>query len=84
MIVKLLTEHHLEFLSLKGGCRGCPCLHLSKCQIVGNLIHWLINLIYYFYMQCLINFAGCIPWYPELHHGGQLYVYGRTDTGLPR
>ena len=22
MIVKLLTEHHLEFLSFKGGCRG--------------------------------------------------------------
>ena len=22
MIVKLLTEHHFEFLSLKGGCRG--------------------------------------------------------------
>ena len=22
MIVKLLTEHQLEFLSLKGGCRG--------------------------------------------------------------
>ena len=22
MIVKLLTEHHLEFLSLKAGCRG--------------------------------------------------------------
>ena len=22
MIVKLLTEHHLEFLSLEGGCRG--------------------------------------------------------------
>ena len=22
MIVKLLTEHHLEFLSPKGGCRG--------------------------------------------------------------
>ena len=22
MIVKLLAEHHLEFLSLKGGCRG--------------------------------------------------------------
>ena len=22
MIFKLLTEHHLEFLSLKGGCRG--------------------------------------------------------------
>ena len=22
MLVKLLTEHHLEFLSLTGGCRG--------------------------------------------------------------
>ena len=22
MIVRLLTEHHLEFLSLKGGCKG--------------------------------------------------------------
>ena len=22
MIVKPLTEHHLEFLSLKGGCKG--------------------------------------------------------------
>ena len=22
MIIKLLAEHHLEFLSLKGGCRG--------------------------------------------------------------
>ena len=22
MVVKLLIEHHLEFLSLKGGCRG--------------------------------------------------------------
>ena len=24
MIVKLLTEQHLEFLSIKGGCRGWP------------------------------------------------------------
>ena len=23
MSVKLLTEHQLEFLSLKGGCTGC-------------------------------------------------------------
>ena len=27
MIVKLLIEHQLEFLSLKGGCRGFPSLH---------------------------------------------------------
>ena len=24
MTVKLLTKHHLEFLSLKGGCTGLP------------------------------------------------------------
>ena len=24
MIVKLLNEHHLEFLNLKGGCTGSP------------------------------------------------------------
>ena len=38
MIVKLLTEHHLEFLSLKGGCRGSSESTLVKCQIVGNLM----------------------------------------------
>ena len=37
MIVNLLTEHHLKFLSLKEGCRGSPESTL-KCQIVGNLM----------------------------------------------
>ena len=30
MTVKLLTEHHLEFLSLKGGCTGSPGSTLVK------------------------------------------------------
>ena len=30
MIVKLLTEHHLEFLNLKGGCRGSSKSTLVK------------------------------------------------------
>ena len=30
MIVKLLTEHHLEFLSLKGGGRGSSVSTLVK------------------------------------------------------
>ena len=35
MIVKLLTEHHLEFLSLRAGCiYAHPSLHLSKSQNV--------------------------------------------------
>ena len=42
MIAKLLTEHRLEFLSLKEAAEACLSLHLSKCHIVGNLMHWLI------------------------------------------
>ena len=30
MIVKLLTEHHLDFLGLKGGCRGSSESTLAK------------------------------------------------------
>ena len=30
MIVKLLTEHHLEFLNLKGGCTGLSEYTLVK------------------------------------------------------
>ena len=36
MIVKLLTERHLEFLNLKRGCRGSSESRLSKCQFVGS------------------------------------------------
>ena len=42
MIVKLLTEHHLEFLSLKRAAEACLSIHLSKCHIVGNHMPWLI------------------------------------------
>ena len=41
MIVKLLIEHHLECLSLKGGCRGSSESTHVKCHIVGNIMHWL-------------------------------------------
>ena len=40
MIVKLLTENHLEFLILKECCRGSTESKMSKCQIVGNLMPW--------------------------------------------
>ena len=35
MTVKLLTEHHLEFLNLKGGCTG-----LSESTLVKMLHCW--------------------------------------------
>ena len=36
MTVKLLTEQHLEFLSIKGAALAGGRLHLPKCHIVGN------------------------------------------------
>ena len=45
MSVKLLTEHHLEFLCLKEAAQYQPCLHLSKCHIVGNHMSWLIYIV---------------------------------------
>ena len=42
MIAKLLTEHHLEFLSLKGGCRGSS--ESTHCNIYGV---YLFNLLFF-------------------------------------
>ena len=48
MIVKLLNEHHLEFLSLKGGCRGssestnAKMPHCWKSHALAQLI-WKVN-----------------------------------------
>ena len=42
MIVKLLTERHLEFLSLKGGCRGSSestLVKMSNCWKSHALAH---------------------------------------------
>ena len=44
MIVELLTEHHLEFLSLKGGCGGSSesthvkMLHCCKSHTVAHIV----------------------------------------------
>ena len=44
MIVKLLNEHHLEFLSLTGGCTGSSESTLVKMRhIVGNHMSRLIS-----------------------------------------
>ena len=44
MIVKLLTEYHLEFLTLKGGCRGSSestlvkMSHCCKSHVTAQMI----------------------------------------------
>ena len=50
MIVKLLTERHLEFLSLKGGCTGsseCTLVKMSNCWKSRALAHICYS-IYWF------------------------------------
>ena len=56
MSVKLLTEQHLEFLSLKGGCTGLMSLHLSKFHIVGNHMSRL-NCLFFFYQSLQLGKA---------------------------
>ena len=56
MIVKLLTEHHLEFLSLKGGCRGLSKstrVKIPHCWKSHALAHLLIPLYYSCGTVCL-------------------------------
>ena len=53
MIVKLLTEQHLEFLSLN------MCPHLSKCHIVGNHMSRLNYYVVYPHGRyCLVEFSN--------------------------
>ena len=48
MTVKLLTEHHLEFLSLTGGCRGSSestlvkMPHCSKSHVMAHILYFRV------------------------------------------
>ena len=50
MIVKLLTEHHLAFLSLNGGCIGSSestlvkTPHCWKSHVVAQIMAWVGNM----------------------------------------
>ena len=55
MIVKLLTEHHLEFLSLKGGCTGSSestlvkMPHCFKSHVMAQIFLLLYRICFFFY-----------------------------------
>ena len=67
MIVKLLTERHLEFLSITGGCRGpseSTLVKMSNCwksRALAHIICWSQKhaLLYgYVSLICFIYFSG--------------------------
>ena len=57
MMVKLLTEHHLEFLSLKEGCRDSfesthvKMPHCWKSHALAHLVAYVLKPIAYFKMR---------------------------------
>ena len=59
MIVKLLTEHHLEFLSMKGGCRGSSesthvkMPHCWKSHALAQILKYQQHDAYYVQLNCL-------------------------------
>ena len=52
MVVKLLTEHRSEFLSLKGGCRGS-----SESTLVKMPHCWKSHVTAYFYSNLTLSVA---------------------------
>ena len=71
MTVKLLTERHLEFLSIKGAAQAHLILHLSKCHIVGNhmprLNYLLFNCIDFnnngnYHFECFLFVSFFVVW----------------------
>ena len=67
MTVKLLTEHHLRFLSLKGGCRGLSestlvkMPHCWKSRVTAQMISLLM--FSYFISQNLFMYLFVVMFY---------------------
>ena len=59
MIVKLLTEHHLEFLSLKKGCRGSSEATLVKMSICWKSHAAAHTCMFVFFSSSSPLFTGC-------------------------
>ena len=66
MTVKLLTEHHLEFLSLKGDCKGSSestfikLPHCCKPHVTAHIFTYVSALT-------LIDFVMCVFWVPTTY-----------------
>ena len=66
MNVKLLAEHHLVFLSLKGGCRGSSestLVKMSNCWKSHATAHLLLDLCVTFRIKRLSLYVKCFMSY---------------------
>ena len=83
MIVKLLTEHHLEFLSLKGGCKGSSestLVKISNCWKSHAAAH-IISVLCNGTCSLMLSFLHCSKGYilPYMYNFlDQTVQYGST------
>ena len=64
MNIKLLTEHHLEFLSFKGGCSGSSesiCVKMPHC--------WKSHVAAHFYVIKGGEGRAAVDWFEVCHCG---------------
>ena len=73
MTVRLLTEHHLEFLSLKGGCTVSSESTLVKMSHCRKSRHGSIICFHFFFF--LVDYNGEIQ--PQFYHeaGNEKYKF---------
>ena len=85
MTVKLLTEHHLEFLSLRIGCRGSS---VTTCHIVGNTCHGSLLILKFYFILANSADRNETPHSGAFHLGEQKYkkfwkeIYDRVCTSI--
>ena len=79
MIVKLLTEHHLEFLSLKEGCKGSSestlvkIPHCWKSHVAAHLMGQINTMC-----VCKVEFFLPIPQFKQKF----VYLKERLTSGI--
>ena len=85
MIVRLLTEHHLEFLSLKGGCRGSSesthvkMPHCWKSHALAILILAICHLIRRLINKAVVQWISAMPCKPGVT--GSIPGFSRNTFG---
>ena len=75
MIVELLTEHHLEFLSLKGGCRGSSestLVKMSNCWKSHAAAHFMFVSLSSGYFNNRADIAHLYTYLSATHYRSKL------------
>ena len=85
MIVKLLTEHHLEFLSLKEGCRGSSestLVKMSNCWKSHAAAHLYIYEVFDYLLAPCVAPQRTFVSLPSVDYKIDVYIYEYSTEAL--